>query len=452
MERRLTLAVIAVAGAFSALAGRVQMDRSKLLIGAYSFRSLLHDEPHVRELKECGIDFVTGVNVVTDRKGLDILAKYGIGVVGGGALSGWWGGNGERAGMMRKFCPRKAYESQLAEFAAKYDHPAIWKLALCDEPSALDMQYLGEICGLIAERTPQTKAYINLYPNYASVSKNSDKATVNQLGTATYGEHIDEYCRTIPLDYISYDFYVYESNTNRRDSLYRQMYDNFNIVADACRRTGRSFWYIPQVNSHESYRGGAIEPTSENRLRFQAYTAMAFGAEAISWACWMPGWWTNNVYTADGVRTEQYGKLKAVNEELHRIGPDYMRYRSVATHYVGFSAVDGAGKLGVPLHDALDTGYFRGLEALEATPLVVGEMSPRMDDDRSRALFVVASGDPFDYAPATRTIIFRVADGRTVRAINGHGDVPLMREADGAYAFKIAENSAVMLISQEEKR
>ena len=119
----------------------------------------------------------------------------------------------------------------------------------------------------------------------------------------------------MPLDYISYDFYVYTPNLKRRPSLYRQMYDNFNIVADACRRTGRSFWYIPQVNSHNARN---FEPTTRNRLRFQAYTAMAFGAEAISWACWMPGWWTNNVLTATGEKTAQYDRLKTVNAELRR--------------------------------------------------------------------------------------------------------------------------------------
>ena len=199
-----------------------RMDRSRLLIGAYCFKEIVHDEAHVRDAKECGIDFVLGVNA-TDRAALDLLAKHGMGAIAG-LLPGWWGGDGSNAGMMRKARPKANYEARLAEYLAKLDHPAIWMLNLCDEPSALDLPYLGEVCDLVAARTPQTPAYLNLYPNYASVSKNTGEETRNQLGTATYREHIDVYCRTVPLDYISYDFYVYTPNMKRRASLLCQMY------------------------------------------------------------------------------------------------------------------------------------------------------------------------------------------------------------------------------------
>ena len=175
---------------------------------------------------------------------------------------------------------------------------------------------------------------------------------------------------------------------------------------------------------------------------------MAFGAEAISWACWMPGWWTNNVLTAAGEKTAQYDRLKAVNAELHLFGPRYMRYRSTTTHYVGFAATNGLETLGKPLLDVLDAAWFRDLHTLESTPLVVGEMSPRGKDDGSRALFVVASGDPFDYAPAVRTLVFGVPQERDVEAFGPQGPVKLDREVDGSYVMRIAENSAVMLVSR----
>ena len=54
----LTVSVLAVPAA--------RMDRSRLLIGAYCFKEVVHDEAHVRDAKECGIDFVLGVNA-TDR-------------------------------------------------------------------------------------------------------------------------------------------------------------------------------------------------------------------------------------------------------------------------------------------------------------------------------------------------------------------------------------------------
>ena len=86
-----------------------RMDRSRLLIGAYCFKEVVHDEAHVRDAKECGIDFVLGVNA-TDRAALDLLAKHGMGAIAG-LLPGWWGGDGSNAGTMRKARPKAGYEA-----------------------------------------------------------------------------------------------------------------------------------------------------------------------------------------------------------------------------------------------------------------------------------------------------------------------------------------------------
>jgi len=440
-------ALAAAAGVFGAAFAQQaapRMDRSKFLVGAYCFYKSAHDEAHVLDLKSCGIEYVTGVHV-KERATLDLLAKHGIGVIASCSVPSWWGGDGSNAGTLREKQPKEKYEKDLQKYAASLDHPAIWMLNLCDEPSALDMPYLGELCDLMAARVPQAPAYLNLYPNYASTSKNTGKQTRNQLGTPTYREHIDVYCRTVPLDYISYDFYVYTPNRKRRPALYRQMYENFNVVSEACRRTGRSFWYIPQVNSHVAEN---FEPTTRNRLRFQAHASMAFGAEMITWACWMPGWWTNNVLTAKGEKTAQYERLKTVNAELHAIGPQYMRYRNTATHYVGFTATNGLEKLDQTFLKELDTGYFRGLRTTADTPLLAGEMSPRGSDDGSRAIFVVTAGDPFDEAPATRTVVFRVPEGRRAEAFGAHGPIALARASDGTYSLQLAENAAALLVSK----
>ena len=55
---------------------------------------------------------------------------------------------------------------------------------LYDEPSALDMPYLGEICSMLASRAPNMSAYVNLYPNYASVAKNTSEQEPD--GTFTF--------------------------------------------------------------------------------------------------------------------------------------------------------------------------------------------------------------------------------------------------------------------------
>ena len=127
-----------------------------------------------------------------------------------------------------------------------------------DEPSALDFPYYGRVMDYVNRAFPNQFPYLNLYPNYASVSQNNAQETVNQLGTATYDEHIQKYCENVPVDYICYDFYLYSINVTKH-------YENLRVVADACRNTGRSMWIVLQVNSNKP-----AEWMSENNLRFQA--------------------------------------------------------------------------------------------------------------------------------------------------------------------------------------
>ena len=73
----------------------------------------------------------------------------------------------------------------------------------------------------------------------------------------------------IPLDYISYDIYPYQFR-ERREWGFARFYDNARIVADACRDSGRAFWYIPQVNAFHP-----DDVTTANKMRYQAYAALA---------------------------------------------------------------------------------------------------------------------------------------------------------------------------------
>jgi hypothetical protein len=422
------------------------IDRTKFQIGTWGFKKSVHDEEHVKDLKDCGIDFVVGFVSVTDTKVLDLFEKYGIGAIVRGPGPRWFGGDGSKAGKMREIHPKNKYVSSFEKYAKALEHPAVWMIDVSDEPSAKDMEYIGEISKWIKEKSPRTPPYVNLYPSYASVSQNTSEERINQLGTKTYKEYIQKYCKVVPVDFISYDFYVYTPEEKRKAKLLFQMYDNFNIVSKACRENNRSFWYILQANSHLN-GNKPFEVTSLNRLRFQANTAMAFGAESICWACWT-GWWTNNVLTLDGKKTAQYEKLKTVNKELRNIAPLYMRYKNIATHYVGFNPTNGFEKLDVTFNRALDTKNFKGVCTLESTPLIVGEMVPRKNGNSSSALFIVASGDPYDSSTAIRTLVFSSVENRKVDVLSSNGNIEVKRNGN-MYSLSIPENSAVMIISRD---
>ncbi len=406
-----------------------RMDRSRLNIGAYFLAPYARDDGHVREVAECGIDFIVCMDY--DRPALDRMYRYGVGAIVTQVLPAWWGGDGDNAGKMEQTNPIERYEEAASSFE---DHPAIWGIDTGDEPSALDFPYYGRVMDLVERRFPHQFAYLNLYPNYASVAVNNAEQTVNQLGTATYAEHIDRYCQHVGADYICYDFYMYSASV-------AGAYENLRIVSGACLKSGRSMWIVLQVNSSRE-----AEWITENQLRFQAYSALTFGAENIIWGCYTAGWWYNQVLDEQGEKTEQYDKLKKVNAELHRLGQDYMRYRRVSTHFVGFQHDGVMDTVNQAPIESLSTGVFAGVREEQGGNLLVGQMVSR-EGDGSYALMICNAADPMDAHASTAQVRFR-ADNRAVRILTGSGEIVPERDADGTYRFPLPSCAGALVIAR----
>lgn len=403
-----------------------RMDRSRLNVGAYILKPYARTEQHIKDIADCGIDFMTCVDY--DKKMLDLFNKYHIGAVVSGVVPGWWGGDGSNAGKLKDKNPLDAYAKAATKFQ---DHPAIWGIDIGDEPSALDFPHYGKVFNKVKELFPTNFPYLNLYPNYASVSQNTAEQTVNQLGTKTYQEHIAEYIKYVPADYLCYDFYLYSINVPLA-------YENLRIVSDACLGSGRSMWIVLQVNSNKKEKW-----ISENELRFQAYTAMAFGAENIIWACYTAGWWDNNVLDEKGNKTQQYDKLRKINAEIHRLSEPYMKYRRVRTDFISFQGtkwLDGV-KQGY-LH-SFSNGIISNLQSTDQTPLVVGSMTSRRGNG-DNAFFVCAADDPYDEHPATHTLTFQ-AERRRISATGPQGPVQVKVGTDGKYSIDITSNQGILI-------
>ena len=405
-----------------------RMDRTRLNIGVYHLRPYARTEAHVKDVADCGIDFVVCMD--NDRPALDLFHKYGVGAIVSGIVPGWWGGDGSNAGKLADTNPMEKYEAASASFV---DHPAIWGIDVGDEPSALDFPYYGKVIDYVNRAFSNQFAYLNLYPNYASVSGNNAQETVNQLGTATYAEHIRRYCECVPSDYLCYDFYLYSINVAKH-------YENLRVVADACRNTGRSMWIVLQVNSHRPE-----EWMSENNLRFQAYTSMAFGAENIIWACYTAGWWHNQVLDDQGNQTEQYGKLKRVNAQIRTIADEYMKYRRVSTHFVGFQGHPDMNCVQQKAIESLSTGVFFDVKSDNGAPVLVGEMVSRTNDG-SAALMICAADDPYEKEPKEYQVTFR-APNRCIRALGGEG-YKTVTDLGGVYAVTVRSNEGVLITAR----
>lgn len=416
-----------------------RMDNKKLNIGAFVLQKYARTEEHIRDAAEGGLDFF--IHAEADRDMLDLFHKYGLGLIAVDSVYYWWGGNGIQ-GKMHEECPVEIYEQAAARFA---DHPAIWGIEMGDEPSAIDFEHMGKVTERINELFPNQFAIMNLYPNYASVIQNTEEETESDLGTTSYQEYIDRYCKYMPCDHICYDHYPFGSGWKTTKDAYSYriplFLENLRVVEDACLKTGRKHWLVIQVNNYEE---GHI--VSLNQMRYQAFVGMAYGAECLIWACYTAGWWENNILDTEGNKTPQYDKMKQVNREIHIIGEEYMKYRHVDTHLVGFAGHPDAKGVNREPIDSLNTGIFFDVKADNGAPIVVGQMVSRADDD-SYALMICAADDSHDLGSESYNITFRT-NGRTVTAIGGEGMVPVTMLENGYCSVPVTSNAGVLIIAK----
>ena len=126
-----------------------------------------------------------------------------------------------------------------------------------------------------------------------------------------------------------------------------------------------------------------------------------------------------------------------------------MRFRNVATHFVGrWPNAEGFAKYGVAFQKRLDTGSFRGVKAEDESMLVVGEMVARRPEDRARALFVFAADDATDVKRATHRIRVRAISAKA-KGVASNGTLRCAREDDGSLVFELPDNHCALLVVED---
>lgn len=395
-----------------------RFNNGKLNIGTYYLAPYARTEKHIKDAAACGIDFF--VNVPIDAFLLDLLRNENIGAIVTGVFPSWFGGDGSNAGQMAEKNPLSAYENAIANFI---DAPNIYGIDTGDEPSLLDFPHYGEIFSRVNTALPHLTPYLNIYPSYAVKGSNTAEEIRTQLGTHSYAQYIDTYCQNVASDYICFDYYPYSASLEG-------LYESLVTVSNACKKYNRKMFMVLQVNSHEPDVW-----LSANKLRFQAFHAMAFGTQTIIWACYTAGWWYNHVLDKEGNKTEQYEKLKKVNSEIHFLGIEYMNYNYEETHFVGNHFVST-----VTSKDVLSTSFVSQFKAEHNEALVVSTMH----STKGKALFICAAGDFYDNNNESFTITFR-SNQSNVILLKNETRTTLIPNSEGIYTFSISTNEGALL-------
>lgn len=408
-----------------------RIDRSKILIGSYNLAHIEEDD--IKDLVECGIDFMTGVHKF---ECFDLLAKYGIGAFTHVIYHKfpYFRGNDRKKGEAASPAPAydEAYLRDALPELETFDHEALWGIWIVDEPNAQDLPFHEMQRSVMQEKYPNILSYINLYPNCGS-----DRMGVSE-GPLAYQEYIDEYVKTVDSDYICYDRYMYGDKGGDLDNMLKDTM----IIANACRENDREFWMWLQAN----FPVDDGRTVSIDQMKFQANTVMAFGVTSMIWGCWAPGWWYNNILDAQGNKTEQYEKLKVVNAETNILSPVIIKYKNKDTNILG---AKHSGVKYFYIHDdnIIEQDTFVDLSMPEQTnsSLLCGYFEKKIGEGSAMMFVNITDVNCEDKNSASAK--FKVSNvGATVTLHTAKGSYLLNPDSDGYYRISV-ENAEYAFVT-----
>lgn len=227
-------------------------------------------------------------------------------------------------------------------------HPAFFGFFLKDEPNSRDFPALAHVNQRLLALDPKGVPYINLFPTYA---------TQEQLGNPTYEEHVEQFLTIVKPKVLSYDHYALLQGRDRPD-----YFLNMEIIRAKALKYGVPFWFILLSTPHYGYR-----TPSEGDLRWQVFTALAYGAKGIMyftyWTVNEKGW-GDGIIKSDGTRTERYEIVKAINSEVKALGETLLQLTSRKVYHTTAQTPIGASP---PDKNAW-------VQKVEGGDLVVGEL------------------------------------------------------------------------------
>ena len=250
--QRLGVAPVVTLGWLLSASGTLAAE-TNIFFPLMAWNSVPSDAGTFQKMRECGLTVAGFVSP----KELDLCHAAGLqAIVSDPRVSNYdWRNVDETAA-------RKNMASLVAEVGK---HPAVYGFYLRDEPGAEFFPGLAKVSALVRELAPGKWPYINLYPNYANAQ---------QLGTASYDQHLEKFIATCKPTQLSYDHYALMDDGSLRQGYWQ----NLEAMRAAGKRHGLPFWNIVLTVAHFNYR----EPTAAD-LRFQVYSTLAYGGRGIAY-------------------------------------------------------------------------------------------------------------------------------------------------------------------------
>jgi hypothetical protein len=204
--------------------------------------------------------------------------------------------------------------------------PAIKGYFIMDEPGVEDFPALGKAVAALKRHAPGKWAYINLFPNYATLGA----PNMSQLGTSNYTEYLERFVAEVNPQVISYDNYMVQYSDDLKDSNKAASYYR-NLLE--VRRVAREH-NLPCVNivSANQIRPSTPVPSMAN-LQFQAYTTLAAGYRGVTWYNYYGPGYKYTPIDPEGRKTLTWVYLRDVNSQVAALAPFMSRLTSTGVYF-----------------------------------------------------------------------------------------------------------------------
>ncbi|MBE7056802.1 MAG: hypothetical protein E7388_05095 [Ruminococcaceae bacterium] len=412
-----------------------RMDRNKINIGLYGYEkgtdSALMKESYFEEIKnDFGATFIAGGRNST--KIYNWCNEYQLGVI-------------PKAINFTKYTITSEAKPTLGDYSefdclkdgTYKDYDCFWGDEVFDEPEAQYYPWLAGAQQLYDGHFDDKFIFFNLNPCVEPYNESRPTAC---FGATDYQTYVNEYVKQVDTDYVCFDVYPFDNGTKgfRRSYLY-----SMDIVSTAARESGRDFWIIIQSGSTApEYK---MTPT---QLQWQVYTSLAYGANTIMYASYMPWWFVDGtcMINNDGSKNDLWYGGQEVNKLVNALSSTYMEYE-----HLGVTSIVGDTFMTKPQLRRQSTrnatrGYdgTRGFKDIQCeTGLIVGSFEKK--DSKGYAMMLVESCDPYDMTVSS-VVTFKVADSSCSKVTAyPDGKPQVLTAVDGVYTLELASGQGLFV-------
>ena len=204
--------------------------------------------------------------------------------------------------------------------------PAVMGYFIMDEPGVSDFPALAKAVAAVRKGAPGKLAYINLFPDYATLGA-PDRS---QLGTTNYTEYLERFVNEVKPQAISYDNYMVPFSDDLKNSApAASYYRNLLEVRRVAQKYGLPYLNIVCANQIRT----TTPIPSPASLLFQAYTTLGAGYRGVTWYNYYGPGYKYTAIDSSGAKTLTWDYLKEVNAQISALAPVMSRLTSTGVFF-----------------------------------------------------------------------------------------------------------------------